>query len=104
MTTVGVLRETSGRERRVALTPDGTARLRKQDIEVLVETGAGAGAFFDDATYAGAGADVVAREQVYAGSDVLLAVHPPPDVAGLAPGRMLIGLLGPLADPPLAAR
>jgi NAD(P) transhydrogenase subunit alpha len=104
MTTVGVLRETSGRERRVALTPDGTARLRKRDIEVLVETGAGAGAFFDDAAYAGAGADVVSREQVYAGSDVLVAVHPPPDVAGLAPGRMLIGLLGPLADPATAAR
>lgn len=41
MTTVGVLRGTAGSERRVALTPDGAERLRKQGIEVVVETGDG---------------------------------------------------------------
>jgi len=104
MTTVGVLRETAGRERRVALTPDAAGRLLKQDVRVLVEAGAGRQAWFDDAGYADAGAELVTREQVYAGSDVLLCLHPPEDVAALGPGRLLIGLLGPLTDPDLAQR
>jgi len=92
MTTVGVLRETRGRERRVALTPDGAGRLRKRDVEVLVEEGAGHGAWFEDLEYSGAGAVVVPRAQVYAGSDVLLSLHPPGDDEHLRAGQLLIGL------------
>ena len=40
MATVGVLRETAGRERRVALTPDGVGRLRERQVRVLVEADA----------------------------------------------------------------
>ena len=104
MTTVGVLRETAGRERRVALTPDGVTRLRGPRIRVLVEAGAGRLAWFGDAAFAAAGAEVVTREQVYAESDVLLCVHPPDDVAALPPGRLLAGLLDPLGDPGRAER
>lgn len=102
MATVGVLRETSGRERRVALTPDGAGRLRKQDVDVLVEADAGRLAWYDDGEYLGAGAGVGSREQVYAESDVLLCLHPPEDIAAARPGQVLIGLLG--ADPELAQR
>jgi H+-translocating NAD(P) transhydrogenase subunit alpha len=99
MTTVGVLRETAGRERRVALTPDGAGRLRKRDVTVLVEAGAGAGAWFEDIGYSGAGAEVVARERVYAEADVLLCLHPPGDAADACrPGQVLVGLLQPLTD------
>ncbi|GIF22115.1 NAD(P) transhydrogenase subunit alpha [Actinoplanes tereljensis] len=98
MTTVGVLRETAGRERRVALTPDGVARLRKQEISALVETGAGARAWFEDIGYHGAGAVVGDRDRVYAESDVLLCLHPPDDVAACRPGQLLIGLLNPLGN------
>jgi proton-translocating NAD(P)+ transhydrogenase subunit alpha len=104
MTTVGVLKETQGRERRVALTPDGAARLRKRDVEVLVEAGAGDGAFFSDLEYAGSGAVVVPREHVYATADVLVCVHTPEDAAACRNGQVLIGLLGPLADPEPAGR
>ncbi|WP_250003477.1 NAD(P) transhydrogenase subunit alpha [Actinoplanes sp. M2I2] len=104
MTTVGVLRETAGRERRVALTPDGVARLRRTGFRVLVETGAGRSAWFDDDAYAEAGADAGSRQQVYDESDVLLVVRPPEDVAALAAGRVLVGLLDPLGDPALAGR
>jgi NAD(P) transhydrogenase subunit alpha len=109
MTTIGVLRETTGREttgreRRVALTPDAAGRLHARESPVLIESGAGQLAWFDDEAYAAAGATVTDREQVYAGSDVLLCVRPPADVAALAPGRLLAGLLGPLADPELAQR
>jgi NAD(P) transhydrogenase subunit alpha len=101
MTTVGVLRETAGRERRVALTPDAVARLRKQDIEVLVEAGAGEQAWFDDVGYAGAGAEVVTRDQVYEGADVLVVIHRPDDVIFRInrAGTALVGLLNPLHDP-----
>jgi NAD(P) transhydrogenase subunit alpha len=92
MTTVGVLRETVPRERRVALTPDGVARLRKQDIEVLVEAGAGEQAWFDDVGYAGAGAEIRARDQVFAEADVLVGVHPPADGDVLRPGQVIIAL------------
>ncbi|WP_030441625.1 NAD(P) transhydrogenase subunit alpha [Actinoplanes subtropicus] len=104
MTTVGVLLETAGRERRVALTPDGAARLRKQDVEVLVEAGAGRRAWFEDAGYSGAGCEVVPRLRVYAESDILVCLHPPEDVASCRPGQLLVGLLGPLGDPGLAQR
>ncbi|MBB4691451.1 NAD(P) transhydrogenase subunit alpha [Paractinoplanes abujensis] len=101
-TTMGVLRETAGRERRVAMTPDGVTRLRRTGVRVLVETGAGRHAWFDDADYAAAGADIGARPQVYDESDVLLVVRPPEDVTALPAGRVLIGLLDPLGDPALA--
>jgi NAD(P) transhydrogenase subunit alpha len=101
MTTVGVLRETVPRERRVALTPDGVARLRKQDIEVLVEAGAGEQAWFDDVGYAGAGAEIRARDQVCAEADVLVGVHPPADGDALRPGQMIIALhLDPAREAP----
>ena len=104
MATVGVLRETAGRERRVALTPDATGRLRKQDVDVLVEAGAGQLAWFEDVGYSGAGAVVCGREQVYAESDVLLCLHPPEDVARGRPGQVLVGMLGALGDPEAAQR
>ncbi|MCO8275945.1 NAD(P) transhydrogenase subunit alpha [Actinoplanes sp. TRM 88003] len=102
MTTVGVLRETALRERRVALTPDGVARLRRGgEFRVLVEAGAGRPAWFDDRAYAEAGAEIGSRHQVYDESDVLVVVRPPDDVAAMPPGRILIGLLDPLGDPAL---
>ena len=54
---VGVPKETSAAERRVALVPDVIARL--DAIEAFVERGAGANAGFPDDTYADAGATLV---------------------------------------------
>lgn len=96
--TVGVLREPAPGERRVALTPEAVGRVRKGGLEVLVETGAGDRAWYPDATYAEAGAQVVAREAVYAGADLLLCVHGPADRALLRPGQLLAGLLRLGAD------
>jgi proton-translocating NAD(P)+ transhydrogenase subunit alpha len=96
--TVGVLRETATGERRVALTPDVAGRLTRQGIAVMVETGAGQGAWFGDARYASASATVASRDDVYAGSDVIACVHPPDDVASLHEGQVLLGMLTPLAD------
>lgn len=73
----GVLRETAARERRVALTPDGVRRLLGADVRVVVESGAGRSAGFDDRAYRLAGAVVVAQAaDVVAQCDVLAWVKP----------------------------
>ena len=53
-TTVGMVRETTPGERRVALVPDAAARLRAAGMEVLIKAGAGTAARFPDSAYAGA--------------------------------------------------
>ena len=45
---VGVLKETAPGERRVALVPEMLARLRGAGLDVLVQSGAGDGAWFAD--------------------------------------------------------
>src|SRR6266540_3480455 len=95
MATVGVLRERSPNEHRVALVPDVVTRLRSAGVEVLVETHAGTAAWFDDGAYAAAGATVVTRPEVYRDADIIACVQPPDDALdGLRPGQALIGLLG----------
>lgn len=99
-TTIGVVRETTPGERRVALVPDVAARLRKAGMEVLIEAGAGAGAKFSDDAYVGAGAAVTTADEVYERADVLACVSLPDDAA-LHPGQVVLGLLQPLARPDL---
>ena len=53
--TVGAVAETSPGERRVALSPDGAARLLAAGQQVIVEAGAGATAWFPDTEYTDAG-------------------------------------------------
>ncbi len=61
---VAVVKETGPGERRVALVPDAIARLRPAGIDVLVESGAGEGAWLTDAVYADAGATVVSSAEL----------------------------------------
>jgi len=99
-TTVGVVRETTPGERRVALVPDVVARLCGSGMNALIEAGAGTAARFPDAAYAAAGATITAAEEVYARADVLACVSPP-DGATLHSGQAVLGLLQPLARPRL---
>jgi len=101
--TVGAVRERAPGERRVALVPEAVTLLRRAGIEVLVEAGAGSGAWFADTEYAEAGATVVPPEELYASADAVLCVGPPdPESAeALRTGQTLIGLLEPLRHPAL---
>ncbi|MBV9094364.1 MAG: NAD(P) transhydrogenase subunit alpha [Streptosporangiaceae bacterium] len=101
-----VIKETAPAERRVALVPEAVARLRPAGIEVLVERGAGEGAWLPDAAYADAGAAIVGAEEAYDRADVILTVTRPPAamVPRLRAGQAVIGMLAPLTDPDLAAR
>ncbi len=98
--TVGVPRETSPGERRVALTPDAVKRLARKGAEVVVEAGAGATAFLPDAAFETAGARVGTRADAL-GASVVATVKglPASDLASLAPGAVVVGLLRPLDEP-----
>ena len=65
---VGVLKETTPGERRVALVPEMLARLRGAGLDVLVQSGAGDGAWFADSAYAEAGAAIMSRDELLAES------------------------------------
>jgi H+-translocating NAD(P) transhydrogenase subunit alpha len=99
---VAVVRETAPGERRVALVPEVVAKLRAAGIEVLVETGAGEGAWLADDAFAEAGASIVSGEELYAAADAVLMVGKPAATGQLKPGQAVFGLLAPLTDPDLA--
>jgi NAD(P) transhydrogenase subunit alpha len=101
----GVVKETAPGERRVALVPDTVAKLHAAGIEVLVERGAGEGAWLSDSLYADAGATIVSAAEVYRDADVILTVTKPASavVGLLRPGQAVIGMLAPLVHPDLAA-
>jgi H+-translocating NAD(P) transhydrogenase subunit alpha len=98
---VGVARETTPGERRVALVPEAVEKLRAADLTVLVERGAGAEASFPDLDYAGAGAKIVTGSALYSQSDVILRIHrpSPAEMKLLHPEQTIIGMLAPLLDP-----
>ena len=100
---VGVARETTPGERRVALVPEAVEKLRAADLSVLVERGAGADAHFPDIDYAEAGAKIVTASGLYSQSDVILRIHRPTPVEMKLshPGQVVIGMLAPLLDPKL---
>ena len=100
---VSVVKETAPGERRVALVPEAVVKLRAAGLELLVESQAGAGAWLNDDAYAEAGASVVSRAEALS-ADVVLMVGKPdaPMVAAFRPGQVIVGMLSPLADRPLA--
>ena len=101
---VGIAKESRPGERRVAMVPDTLARMAKSGLEFLVEHGAGAGSWFDDASFEKVGARLVDRDQIYADSDIVVKVAPPTldEARRLRAGQVLIGFLAPLADLELA--
>jgi NAD(P) transhydrogenase subunit alpha len=102
---VAVVKENAPGERRVALVPEMIPRLRGAGLDVLVESGAGAAAWFADSAYAEAGASVVSRAELLAGADLIVTVGKPAGqlVSELRAGQAILGMLNPLADPALAA-
>jgi NAD(P) transhydrogenase subunit alpha len=90
---VGVPKETVPGERRVALVPDLVPKLTKAGLEVRVQSGAGAAAGFEDASYREKGAGV--EPETLNQADILLKVQPPSadEIDRLKEGATLIGFL-----------
>jgi NAD(P) transhydrogenase subunit alpha len=93
---IGVVKETLPGERRVALVPEAARGLVKASLQVAVETGAGAAAFFSDAAYIDAGANLTDAATALA-ADAVLKVQPPSidEVARLKSGAVSISFLQP---------
>lgn len=104
--TVGVLKETTPGEQRVAVVPESVPALARTGIRVLVEPGAGAAAWYADDAYERAGATIASRDDVISGAGVLagLGAPAPELIARLRAGQAVVGMLRPLAQPELAAR
>jgi NAD(P) transhydrogenase subunit alpha len=93
---VGVPKERTAGEQRVALVPDLVARL--EGFTVAVERGAGIAAGYPDAAYANAGAELVDDPWE---SEGVVKVAPPDgaEIEKLAAGQLLVAFLQPLTDP-----
>ncbi|WP_017596009.1 Rossmann-fold NAD(P)-binding domain-containing protein [Nocardiopsis potens] len=90
-------------QRRAAVVPAGVGALRDAGLEVLVETGAGAGARFRDDDYTAAGARVLPAEQVRGTADLWLCLTRPEAAVlrGLRAGQAVAGMLRPMQAPGL---
>jgi H+-translocating NAD(P) transhydrogenase subunit alpha len=74
---IGAVKESSPGENRVAVSPQSVKKLVGLGYQVMVETGCGAAAGFDDTTYETAGAQVSRNGQVWESADIVLKVAPP---------------------------
>jgi len=101
---IGVPKEVTPGERRVATTPEAVGHLVKLGFTVAVETGAGAQASFSDDAYRAAGAEVLPDAgAVWSTADIVLKVRPPVDeeVERMRAGQILIAFLAPAQNPRL---
>ncbi|MGD9764013.1 MAG: Re/Si-specific NAD(P)(+) transhydrogenase subunit alpha [Candidatus Binatia bacterium] len=101
---IAVPREVAPGERRVALLPDIAGALVKGGMELLVESGAGAGAFQADAAYEKAGARIIAdAAALYGQADVVLKVQKPTpaEVDQMRAGAALVSFLQASSNPEL---
>ena len=97
---VGVPRETTPGETRVAVIPAGVATLVKSGLQVAVEQGAGTAAGFPDDGYRAQGAEILPRTEVFRTSDIILQVRAlPADRALLRANQTVIGFADPLGTP-----
>jgi len=105
---VGVVKEASPGERRVALVPGVMPILAKAGWEAVIEAGAGAAAGYPDPAYVEGGARIVpSRSEVFAAADAVIQVMGyganlqtgRADLALLRRDQVLIGFLDPLGAP-----
>jgi NAD(P) transhydrogenase subunit alpha len=102
---IAVPRETAPGETRVALTPQAAGQLIGDDVQVIVQSGAGDGSFISDEQFAEAGATIVPdAAALYGQADLVLRVGRPTEeeLGMLKPGTVLIGTLGTLGNPKYA--
>jgi len=75
---IGCPKEIKPQEFRVGMTPNAAYEAVKNGHSVIIETGAGAGAGFDDADYVAAGATIIATAaEVFAAADMIVKVKEP---------------------------
>ncbi len=99
---IGCPKEIKPQEFRVGLTPAAAREAVSHGHEVLIETGAGRGAGFDDADYTSVGAEIAGRaEDVFASADMVVKVKEPQasERSQLRSGQVLFTYLHLAPDP-----
>ena len=98
---LAVLKERRAGEARVAATPETAKKLMGLGLSVVVETGAGEGAYIADDDYRAAGATLAAdAATALKDADIVLKVRAPEpaEIAATKSGAVLIGLLAPQTE------
>lgn len=99
---IGIPKEISLQENRVALIPSSVSPLKAQGHDIILESGAGLPSQFSDQEYAEAGASIVfSPEEVYQ-ADLIIKVAPPTleEIKWMRPNQVLISPLQlPLISP-----
>lgn len=101
---IGILRECSGSEKRVALVPADVKKLKGNHVKVLVETGAGSCSFHPDSEYLDAGAEIVPTAgDVYSRADIISMLQKPSadDIMHIRSGQILVASFHPSKFPGL---
>lgn len=99
---IGIPREISFQENRVSLVPDDVALLVNHGHEVMIETGAGKNANFQDNDYSEAGARIAyTPEELYKNAGLILKVAPPSlnEIEFMQPKQTLLSTLQLPAQP-----
>jgi alanine dehydrogenase len=87
---IGIPKETSFQERRVALVPEAVSLLVANGHRVMVETGAGKGTNFSDNEYSEAGAEISYNPNEIYACDMIFKVAPPTEEEiALMPGNQI---------------
>ena len=101
---IGIPKETCPGEKRVSLTPETAATLSAENVEILLEAGAGEAAGFVDQAYRDRGVQIVGRADLFARADLILQVRTlggnpqagRADLDSMRQGQILIGTAEPL--------
>ncbi|HEV7366214.1 MAG TPA: Re/Si-specific NAD(P)(+) transhydrogenase subunit alpha [Gemmatimonadales bacterium] len=102
---IGVPKETSAGERRVALVPESAKKLIQAGYAISVEAGAGEAAGFPDSAYREAGVAIETDPVPVLGADIVLKVNPPAargagrdETGWMRSGAIYVGSLMPLRN------
>ncbi len=113
MLKVFVPKERRPGETRVAATPDTVKKLVKEQLEIVVESGAGEAASFLDKAYEAAGAKLTTDiREAWSTADIVLKVTEASENADLGqheadamkPGAILVGLMSPHRNVPMVKK
>lgn len=98
--TIGVLKEPLP-ETRVSVLAETVSALVKKGVTVWVEPGSGDSASCPDSDYQKAGAELKQRTDILSSAELILAIHPAPDLVSAKANTVLVGVYQPLFNPGL---
>ena len=101
---IGIPKESSKGERRVATTPDAAQQLQKLGYDVILEAGAGDSSKFRDIDYESVGVKISdSKNEIFETADIILKVREPSEEESklLREGQIFISFLAPAQNPEL---